>query len=112
MFKVFIQVLLILASCASNSFALSDNEYKKLMQTSEQYRKAETELKAAWGRAYKKVTRIEGMARRELLDSQRRWIDVERDKSARAYMQQGMSKAQAYAKVTLERATYLNSFGR
>ena len=97
---------------SSGAFALSDAEYQYLLKTSPEYRQAEAQLARAWKHAYGYLKRTAGMARREVLDEQRDWIARTRDIEARACMQRGMSRAKAYAKVTRDRAAYLDSFGR
>ncbi|MBQ9452305.1 MAG: DUF1311 domain-containing protein [Desulfovibrio sp.] len=97
---------------ASGAFALSDSEYKALLQSSPEYRQAETELAAAWKHAYQSVKSVEGMAYRELRDNQRDWLATARDEEAQGYIARGMDRGQAYARVTRDRTAYLNSFVR
>ena len=92
---------------ASGAFALSDREYKEMLQTSPEYRRAEAELSTAWKRIR---TIIKSMWPREMLDSQREWVASGRDEEAQALINRGMSRSEAYAKVTRARAKYLDSF--
>ncbi|MCR5563910.1 MAG: hypothetical protein K6F46_11215 [Desulfovibrio sp.] len=94
------------------ALALSDSDYRALLQSSPEFRQAEAELSAAWKRALQSVKSVEGMAWRELRDDQRDWVAATRDEEARACMAGGMRKDHAYAKVTRDRAAYLNSFVR
>ena len=96
---------------ASGAFALSDREYKEMLQTSPEYRRAEAELSTAWNRIRTIIkNRKEGMWPREMLDSQREWVASGRDEEAQALINRGMSRSEAYAKVTRARAKYLDSF--
>ena len=46
---------------AAGAFALSDREYKSMLQASPEFRQAEAELTDAWKRAWKSIKSVEGM---------------------------------------------------
>ena len=117
LFSLIVVVLLpifgtIILGTSSGAFALSEEEYRILVQSSPEYRKAEKELAIAWKKAVQSLKKTEGMAIRELRDDQRDWIATKRDAEAEAYMAKGMKKAAAYTKVTRERTAYLSTFVR
>ena len=112
MFRMLMVLLMIVFLPVPGALALSDSDYRALLQSSPEFRQAEAELSAAWKRAIRSVKSAEGMAWRELRDDQRDGISATRDEEARACMESGMRKDQAYAKVTRDRAAYLNTFVR
>ena len=95
---------------ASCCFALSDAEYKAMMQSSPEYRQAEVQLAQAWKRACASVKGKGGMGWRELRDNQRDWLARLRDAEAKVCIDSGMSRTEAYIAVTRDRIVYLESF--
>ena len=104
--------LMALILSASGAFALSDREYKAMLQASPEYRQAEAQLSVAWKCAIKSLKSTEGMSWRELSDSQSDWVASGRDEEAQALMDRGMGRNEAYTEVTRARAKYLESFIR
>ncbi len=98
------------STTAPFALALSDRTYSAMLKSSPEFRQAENVLADVWKRARLKLKGSEGMAWRELRDSQRDWIASGRDEKARLYIEQGMRQDEAYAKVTQERAAYLERF--
>jgi uncharacterized protein YecT (DUF1311 family) len=87
------------------SYALSDEEYRRFMSESEEYRDAENRLTGIWKQLMKK---LDETGKAELKKSQRNWIKHERDSNAKILSgQRGISLVSAYALVTEQRADVL-----
>lgn len=86
-----------------SAFAMSDADYKKLMKNSA-FAKSDKALNAAWKDAKSSLSQGEF---NKLKAEQRTWVKTGRDKRAKALMQNGMSKAEAYTQATNERADYI-----
>ncbi len=98
------------STTAPFALALSDRTYRSMLKSSPEFRQAENVLADVWKRVRLKLKGSEGMAWRELRDSQRDWIASGRDEKAQLYIEQGLRQDEAYAKVTQERAAYLERF--
>lgn len=102
----FMVVLLFIVCFTSGAMALSDSEYRSLMKN-QAFANADRVLNAAWAEA-KDV--LYGSDFDNLKRNQQRWIKSGRDSEAKYFMQnQGLSKVEAYAKVTSVRANYIRN---
>ena len=101
-------LLIALFSTPSAIFALSDTQYKALLDQSPEYRQAEKELNAVWKRLMKELSPAQAQ---EVRQEQRRWVLEERDGLAKELMdREGLSQAEAYARVTSGRISRLREY--
>ena len=105
MFKRMALLVLLFFMVCSSAMALTDREYKAMLQTSSEFRQADAELTRAWKRVY---GLLNGREKRDLLENQRQWVKTGRDAAARKM--RGMGRAEAYAAVSRARAEYLDSY--
>lgn len=99
----FIMTLLFASGC----FALSENEFKTLHESSQEFRKADAILNDTWKRVR---ASIKNEDKQYLLQIQKEWLKTGRDEEARAYMAMGYSKDCAYAKATRKWAKSLEVY--
>lgn len=99
--------------CISNSYALSDTEYKEMLNYSSNYANADARLRQVWKNLSSALKNqgmdyeLRGKNPQSLLAQQKKWVKSGRDIEARNYINQGYNRADAYANATLNRASYL-----
>ena len=104
--SAFFVFLLILMLGATTVFALTNDEYQTLISTSQAFREVDEELGRVWKEVYGELSEQD---KKYHLDAQRKWIRKWRDEDARGLMKRlGMSKADAYTKVTRRRIDMLH----
>ena len=91
---------------AQPGFALGDAEHKTMLAQSQEYREADEGLNGAWKEAKKMLPADEY---KKLLADQGRWVKTGRDAEAKAQIDAGTSKVDAYANVTMDRIRYVNN---
>ena len=97
-------LLLILAGAA---FGLSDKEYKQMMKTSKAFREADKFM----NECYKECKQtLPSSDFKTVQAEQLEWIKSGRDEEAKSFIDDGMKRADAYAKVTEMRAHELHHF--
>lgn len=89
---------------AAPAFGLSDAEYRRLKRTSSDFRRADNELSEVWNGLRGSLS---SKAFSELQKSQREWIRKGRDDTAKKYIREGYSRAEAYAMATNDRVEEL-----
>ena len=93
MLKFLFAALLLLYPVSSH--ALSDKDYKALMNSYEAFRQEDKQLNAI----YKKIMKeADADYKKQIREDQRQWLKTELDAEADGYMLEGMSKAQASTK--------------
>ena len=95
---------LILAGAA---FGLSDKEYARMMKSSKAFREADKFMNECYKECRQTLPRSEFES---VAEEQREWIKSWRDEEAQSFIDDGMSRAEAYAKVTEMRAHDLHHF--
>ena len=103
---VAIMVLAVMSLSVSSAMALSDSEYKKMKKNSPEFNKADKELTQAWNEAKKTLNKSDF---NRLKEEQREWIAGGRDDRAEMLIDEGMSRAGAYAVATRERVKEIRS---
>lgn len=96
--------LMVALGPVSTVYALSDAEYKKMFQTSDDFAITDMELTDTWKHVY---DQHKGQAKKDLLQEQRAWLKYGRDATAKAYMNTGMSKVDAYTRAIGDRVEEL-----
>ena len=91
---------------AQPGFALGDAEHKTMLAQSQEYREADEGLNGAWKEAKKMLPADEY---KKLLADQAQWVKTGRDAGAKAQIDAGTSKVDAYANVTMDRIRYVNN---
>ena len=91
---------------AQPGFAFGDAEHKAMLAQSQAYREADEGLNGAWKEAKKMLPADEY---KKLLADQGRWVKTGRDAEAKAQIDAGTSKVDAYANVTMDRIRYVNN---
>ena len=86
------------------AFGLSDAEYRRLKRTNSGFRHADKELSEVWNGLRGSLS---SKAFSELQKSQREWIRKGRDDTAKKYIREGYSRAEAYAMATNDRVEEL-----
>lgn len=86
------------------AFALSDAEYLRMKKSSADFAEADKFLSDAYNNVKNAMPRSEFASIKE---EQREWIKSGRDEAARALMNEGYSKIEAYTKATEERGEEL-----
>ncbi len=86
--------------------ALGDAEHRAMLAQSQEYREADEGLNGAWKEAKKMLPADEY---KKLLADQAQWVKSGRDAEAKAQIDAGTSKADAYANVTMDRIRYVNN---
>ena len=86
------------------AFGLSDAEYRRLKRTSSDFRRADNELSEVWNGLRGSLS---SKAFSELQKLQREWIRKGRDDTAKKYIREGYSRAEAYAMATNDRVEEL-----
>ena len=105
--RVFAVVAVALAAVslfAVSALALSDAEYLKMKKNSREFAKADKELSQVWKEAKKALGKSDF---KRLQEEQRKWIAKGRDEDAKAYMEDGMTRTEAYTAATEQRANAL-----
>ena len=98
--SAFFVFLLVLTLGVTSAFALTDDEYRILISTSQAFKEADKELGRVWKEVY------EGLSEKDKkyhMDGQQKWIRKWRDDYVQNVMKLGMSKAEAYTEATLKR---------
>ena len=95
---------LILAGAA---FGLSDKEYTRMMKSSKAFREADKFMNECYRECRQTLPRSEF---ERVAEEQRKWIKSGRDEQAQSFIDDGISRAEAYAKVTEMRAHDLHQF--
>jgi uncharacterized protein YecT (DUF1311 family) len=101
--KIFAAIVMVLVM-AGSVFALSDAEYLTLKKSNTDFARADNRLTQVYGKL--KATLSEKKFA-EIKDEQLEWIESGRDHEARALMNGGYSRAEAYTMATSDRADYL-----
>ena len=97
---------LIVVFIASQAFALSDRDYGAMMRDTN-FAEADRNLNSAWSEAKSAMSPGDFAS---LKKSQSQWIKTGRDNDARKLIKsQGLSKVEAYAQATNDRAEYIRS---
>lgn len=104
-FVCLVVALMVALGPVGTGYALSDAEYREMVQTSDEFAAADMELAATWKYVY---GQHKGQAKKDLLQEQRGWLKYGRDAAAKAYMNTGMSKANAYTRAVGDRIEELN----
>ncbi len=86
--------------------ALTDLDYDYLLNRSKDFAQAEELLRDSWARL-KDRSSPERFA--TLVSAQRQWLSKERDQEAKKYFDQGQPLEEAYARVSRERAAWLDA---
>jgi uncharacterized protein YecT (DUF1311 family) len=102
-FGVFMAVALVLLFAAS-AFALSDAEYLKMKKNSPAFARADKALGQAWKEVQKVLSKSDF---NRLKNEQKKWIAKGRDDEAEAFMDDGMSRVEAYTAATEHRVVAL-----
>ncbi len=97
--------LMVALGPVGTGYALSDAEYKEMFQTSDDFAITDMELTGTWKHVY---SQYKGQAKKDLLQEQRAWLKYGRDAAAKAYMNTGMSKVDAYTRAIGDRIVELN----
>ena len=95
---------LILAGSASG---LSDKEYTRMMKTSKAFREADEFMNECYKECRQTLPRSDF---KRVAEEQREWLASGRDETAQDFIDDGMTRAEAYAKVTEMRAHDLHHF--
>ena len=98
--RIFSAVLLTLI-LAGAAFGLSDKEYKQMMKSSKAFREADKFMNDSYKECRQTLPRSEF---ERIKEEQREWIKSGRDEEAQSFIDDGMKRAEAYAKVTEMRA--------
>lgn len=93
-------VPLLLLCPLSPVFALSDSEYRALLDASQEFRSADQELQRTWNEVYGEV---KGFYKKKALADQRQWLKMERDAAAKKFMETGASKEESYVEAVRNR---------
>ena len=104
--RIFSAVLFMLI-LAGAAFGLSDTEYKQMMKTSKKFREADKFMTECYKECRQTLPRSEF---ERVQEEQREWIKSGRDEEAQSFIDDGMKRAEAYAKVTEMRAHDLHHF--
>ncbi|MBQ3456997.1 MAG: DUF1311 domain-containing protein [Synergistaceae bacterium] len=92
---------------AGSAFGLSDKEYKQMMKSSKAFREADKFMNECYKECKQTLPRSDFET---VAEEQREWIKSGRDEEAQSFIDDGMSRAEAYAKVTNMRAHDLHHF--
>ena len=92
---------------ASSAFGLSDKEYTQMMKSSRAFREADKFLNECYKECKQTLPRSEF---KRVDEEQREWIKSGRDESAQDFIDDGMTRTEAYTKVTEMRAYDLHHF--
>ena len=102
--KRLLSIVAVVLVFAVPAFALSDAEYLRMKKSSADFAEADEFLSDAYNNVKSVMSRSEFASIKE---EQREWIKSGRDEAARAFMDEGYSKVEAYTKATEERAEEL-----
>ena len=102
--KRLMSIIAVVLVFAVPAFALSDAEYLRMKKSSANFAEADEFLSDAYNNVKSVMSRSEFASIKE---EQREWIKSGRDEAARAFMNEGYSKMEAYTKATEERAEEL-----
>ncbi|MBR0069128.1 MAG: DUF1311 domain-containing protein [Synergistaceae bacterium] len=102
--KRFMSIIAVILVLAVPALALSDAEYLRMKKSSADFAAADKFLSDAYNNVKNVMSRSEFASVKE---EQREWIKSGRDEAARAFMNEGYSKIEAYTKATEERAEEL-----
>ena len=102
--KRFMSIIAVILVLAVPALALSDAEYLRMKKSSTAFAEADKFLSDAYNNVKNVMPRSEFASVKE---EQREWIKSGRDEAARAFMNEGYSKIEAYTKATEERAEEL-----
>ena len=92
---------------AGSAFGLSDKEYKQMMKSSKAFREADKFM----NECYKECKQtLPSSDFKTVQAEQLEWIKSGRDEEAKSFIDDGMKRADAYAKVTEMRAHELHHF--
>ena len=105
--SAFFVFLLVLTLGVTPAFALTDNEYRILVSTSQAFKEADEELGKVWKEVYGGLSEKD---QKFIMKSQQYWIKEWRDTVLKRLMKQGMSKTDAYTKVTKDRINMLRIY--
>lgn len=105
MMRRIILALMMVILIAGMAFGLSDKEYKQMMKTSQAFREADKFMNESYKECRDTLPRSEFLA---VQKEQREWLKNERDEEAGYFIEDGMTRIEAYAKVTEMRADALH----
>lgn len=92
-------------SFSANFSRITESEYQQYMRSSADFREADTFLNTIWKEAFSTCKTKEH--KESLRNDQREWLKTGRHEDAYAFMQEGFSKSEAYAKAITSRANVL-----
>ena len=102
--KRFVSALMLVFLLTLPAFGLSDSEYLRMRKSSSDFARADKRLNQVWANLKKSLPRS---VFTQLDKIQREWVKSGRDDEAASLMDDGYSKAEAYAIVTNDRADSL-----
>lgn len=105
--KRIFSALLLVALLGGSAFGLSDKEYTRMKKSSKAFREADKFMNECYRECRQTLPRSEF---EQVQEEQREWIKSGRDEEAQSFIDDGMSRAEAYAKVTNMRAHDLHHF--
>lgn len=105
--KIFFLAALLSLIAAAPGHANSEAEFQKLFKSSPVLREADAYLNQTWKRVSANIPK---RYKKDLLGMQREWVKNGRDESAEEYLQEGYSRACAYAIATVRWAKNLGVY--
>ena len=102
--KRFLAVITLIFLLAVPALALSDAEFIRMKKNNADFARADRRLSQVWNRLRKELPK---RVLNVLRDEQRDWVEYGRDEDAKAYMEEGYSRVEAYTMATSDRADYL-----
>ena len=92
---------------AGSALGLSDKEYTRMMKTSKAFREADEFMTECYKECRDTLPRSQFL---EIQKEQREWLASGRDETAQDFIDDGMTRTEAYVKVTEMRAHDLHHF--
>ena len=103
--KRILSAVMLMFVLAGSAFGLSDSEYRKMRNNSRAFREADNFLTEAYNALKETMPRSEFNGVQE---QQREWIKSGRDEAAETYIEEGLSRIEAYTQATEDRAEELD----
>lgn len=89
----------------SEALALTEAEYRDLVESSREFREADEEMARRWKEIYGSFPKAD---KAWLMENQREWLATGREKAAAAFMARGASRGEAYARAARMRVKDLD----